>query len=657
MNCNKYFACAVFALLLVFNLKAQDPFYRTYDWETSPKVSAAEALDQSEGQIVLKDFRVAEYAYEKSGDLITYVTKHRKVKVFTDKGIEANNKVYIPSSGVIEFMQIKARSISPSGKISIIEKSSIKDVDDVESKGSFKVFAIEGIEKNSEIEYLYTYKKSGSYFGTEYSQSALPKLNFSYKIISPSNLIFEAKLYNSKTEIKKDTLPGNRNIVSIDIPKLDALKEEKYSFYNANLVRIEYKLAYNSVKGKARLLTWDNAADRYYHIICDFDKKDISATASFLKKLKLTGTEDVDKIRQLENHLKMKFDVRTGSSEEQENIDKIISTKIANHTGITRLYMCCFLQLGIKADLILSCDRTDRTFDAEFDTWDYLSNYLIYLPGLNTYMSPNNIYSRVGFIPPEYTGQKSMFIKEVDLGAGEAKSAIAKIKTIGYPEYTANMSNMDANVKFKDDWSETIVTLTQLSTGYGSYYTQPIIMLLSDLQKKEFQEKTLKIIGDDATMDKVTMSGVAEDEILVKPFVLGCTLKSPSLLEKAGNKYLFKVGMLIGPQAEMYQEGPRKTPAEITFTHGYSRKITVTVPDGYKVLSIEKLKINQNVTQDDKVLAEFISEYKLTGNTLEINVVENYRALYYPIEKFEDYRKVINAAADFNKIQLVFEKN
>jgi hypothetical protein len=657
MNRNNHFAYLLFALLLVFNIKAQDPFYRTYDWDASPKVTAPEALDQSEGQIVLKDLRVSEYAYEKSGDLITYVTKHRKVKVFSDKGIENNNKVYIPSSGVIEFMQIKARSISPSGKISNIEKSAIKEVDDVESKGSYKMFAIEGIEKNSEIEYLYTYKKSGGYFGTEYAQSALPKLNFSYKIICPSNLVFDPKLYNSNSEVKKDTLSGNRNVVTINLPKIDPLKEEKYSFYNANLIRIEYKLAYNSVKGKARLLTWDNAADRYYHIICDFDKKDISETNSFLKKLKLSGSDDLAKIRQLENHLKMKFETRTGSSEDNENIEKILSSKIANHTGITRLYMCCFAQMGIKAEVVLSCDRTDRAFDPDFDSWDYLAHYLIYLPGSNTFMSPTNIYSRVGFVPPEYTGQKSLFVKEVDLGAGEVKSAIAKLKTITYPEYTASQSNMEANVKFKDDWSETVIALTQTYTGYGAYYTQPIIMFLSDLQKKEFQEKTLKTIGDDASMDKVTMTGIAEEEILTKPFVMGCTLKSPSLLEKAGNKYLFKVGLLIGPQAEMYQEGARKTPAEITFTHSYNRKLVITVPDGFKVLSIEKLKINQNVMIDDKIAAEFVSDYKLTGNTLEINVVENYRALYYPIAKFEDYRKVINAAADFNKIQLVFEKN
>jgi hypothetical protein len=39
-----------------------------------------------------------------------------------------------------------------------------------------------------------------------------------------------------------------------------------------------------------------------------------------------------------------------------------------------------------------------------------------------------------------------------------------------------------------------------------------------------------------------------------------------------------------------------------------------------------------------------------------VKVHEDYKSIYYPKVKFQDFRKVVNAAADFNKIIVVFEK-
>jgi hypothetical protein len=52
----------------------------------------------------------------------------------------------------------------------------------------------------------------------------------------------------------------------------------------------------------------------------------------------------------------------------------------------------------------------------------------------------------------------------------------------------------------------------------------------------------------------------------------------------------------------------------------------------------------------------FTSTYKIAGNVVKISVVEYYKRVIYPLSIFENFRKVINAAADFNKITLVFER-
>ena len=44
-------------------------------------------------------------------------------------------------------------------------------------------------------------------------------------------------------------------------------------------------------------------------------------------------------------------------------------------------------------------------------------------------------------------------------------------------------------------------------------------------------------------------------------------------------------------------------------------------------------------------------------NTLIIICEESYTELSYPKERFEEYRSVINAAADFNKKTILLSKN
>ena len=62
-----------------------------------------------------------------------------------------------------------------------------------------------------------------------------------------------------------------------------------------------------------------------------------------------------------------------------------------------------------------------------------------------------------------------------------------------------------------------------------------------------------------------------------------------------------------------------------------------------------------NIT-DKSATMGFISTYTLNDAELLINIHEFYKEIYYPVDTFEEFRKVINASADFNKVVLVLEK-
>jgi hypothetical protein len=62
------------------------------------------------------------------------------------------------------------------------------------------------------------------------------------------------------------------------------------------------------------------------------------------------------------------------------------------------------------------------------------------------------------------------------------------------------------------------------------------------------------------------------------------------------------------------------------------------------------------MVRNGQVSCCFTSDYEVTGNQLVIYSTEYYSELTYPVEDFEDFRMVINAAADFNKKTILLSK-
>ena len=129
-----------------------------------------------------------------------------------------------------------------------------------------------------------------------------------------------------------------------------------------------------------------------------------------------------------------------------------------------------------------------------------------------------------------------------------------------------------------------------------------------------------------------------------------------ALIEKTGKDVLFKIGDVIGPQSELYQEKERQDPIDMFYAHHYSRTIKVEIPEAYKPAGLEALKMSIKFDFNGKPACGFVSDYKLENNLLTVNISEYYNVIQLPKEEFENFRKVINAAADFNKVNIVLEK-
>jgi hypothetical protein len=106
----------------------------------------------------------------------------------------------------------------------------------------------------------------------------------------------------------------------------------------------------------------------------------------------------------------------------------------------------------------------------------------------------------------------------------------------------------------------------------------------------------------------------------------------------------------------MYQEKERRLPFTIEYPHVLDRKVEVLIPEGYYVKNPDDINIKFTGEESGKNDMGFISSYTLEGNRLVITIHEYYKEINYAKSRADNYRQVINAAADFNKVVLVFEK-
>jgi len=87
-----------------------------------------------------------------------------------------------------------------------------------------------------------------------------------------------------------------------------------------------------------------------------------------------------------------------------------------------------------------------------------------------------------------------------------------------------------------------------------------------------------------------------------------------------------------------------------------NRKIVFEIPGGYSVKNLDDINLSVVHKENDTVTMGFVSNYTKSGNTVTVNIYETYAKIYYPLEQFEDFKKVINASADFNKIHRGLKK-
>lgn len=654
------------------------------EWDSKPIVHPVPPEYNNEPAFFVLNDLSMDYRHEGRNSTNVYYTMHRIVKVLDNRGIESFNTVSIPVNFGTRVPSIKARTILPNGQVREIPQSMIKVTKD--PTGRYKiVFAMEGVEKNAEIEMIVKTIRPASYFNELTFQYSIPVLHSTFSMSYPKDLTFRERGFNGYPTVKEEE-SKTRKSMKIAVHDIPAAHEEPHSFYSQNVMRAVISIKdFAADFDKTQELNFDSLARYIYTTNYKYTTREKGAVNKFLMELGVdVRNKERDNIIRIENGIKTRitqyalvdyedrdqvipsrgqfrslslYDVDHDA--DRDVLDSVLSKHAATPEGMVRLFAACFTQAGIAHELGLTANRQEYVVNSNMPNLNEMDTWLFYFPKEKKFLAPVNTFYRYPMVPAEVTGNKGVFCT---MPAGKSRTEmlqpIYEMRKVAPFSYKESVASVNANVSFNKEM-DALLDISYAYTGYEAADLRTTLAVIPRDKIKDLVKQQVTVADKHADILNYTISGEGFQAYNTnKPLEIYASVQNSSLMAKAGkDKYLFSVGHIIGQQDELYNEDERHMPVDLVYPHSYSRTITVNIPKGYKVTNLGSLKLDADHIDDDgNVVMAFKSDYRADGNKLIITVSEFYNQLHFEVTDYERYRKVVNTAADFSKVVLLLEK-
>ncbi|KIC03589.1 hypothetical protein OA88_02210 [Flavobacterium sp. JRM] len=634
---------------------AQDYSFKDYDWKEKETTIEIPKQYKDEKEVILnRTTKIEIIVVGKAAQ--QYRLFHEKIYINSDESIERNNKIYIPFNEDETLLLNKARVILKNGKVITLDKGDIKEEVDAEKGLKYHYFAVNGLEKGAVIEKLYILQETPELDGkTIKMQSQYPIAELNFELIYPVHLVFKTKSYNGLSEpVLDDKKFENKTVLSIHDKNIIALKnDEAYSNWDVQLRLLRYKLNANNYSGSKNINNFkEYATSLYERINPELDKKQQKAITEFCSKIPKSNDLQ-EQIWNIENTIKKSIAYDKYVSQ-KETLTEVIKSKQACSIDILKLYVTVLKNFNIENNVVFTSNRYEIPFDKNFESYENLSEFLFYFPSIKKYLTPTEMEFRIPLFPAYLANNNGLFIKE-KVFAG-VKMGISEINFIEIPDATITHDFMDITIDFTKDIENPLITSKFTYGGYSGLNFQPIKDFVSDEQYQTMLKSIAENYTSQTEFKTLTTENDGTDFIGKKPFIINLTFDGKEIIQKAGANYLVSAGKTIGKQMELYQENKRMLPIEIDYPHSYTRKIKLILPKGATIKNLEKFNMDFKTQINGKTEAGFTSKYTKNNNEVIIENSEFYNIVNYPLSSFEQYKAVINAAADFNKVVVIISK-
>lgn len=640
----------ILALLPVF-LGAQEPAYKDFKFDDTPFTPSEELA--SEKEIIINQHTQVEYIAEEnhSSEILSYYVKKY---INSQEAIENNNKTYIPLNKGVTLLDVQLRVTHKNGKVTTLNEKSIEKEHNSQTGVDYNYFPVDGLEIGAIIDLHYVVKGPADITGRIFLMQGENYIQHrSIALIYPNHLKFISRSYNGAAELTEDkeTYSDRIALVGTNENVAGIANDESYSNWYKNIKYIHTRF-YNN--------TYAQTADPYgekeftakvhANLHRDLDKNEQKALANFVKSIH-KESDPLMQIRAIESVVKTT--IQHNKYIDSSSITEVLRSKQGTLNDLTLLYINLFNTYDIPYEIVFTANAYRYPFDPKFVSYLSLDDVLFYFPDIKSYLDPVTIYTRTPVIDVAYHNQYGLFIQN-KIYAG-VKMGISDFKKIELPYF------------FSKDLADIHVNLTQLEnpivtsritfSGDMAYSSQAYLYFASPRERELIEKDLFKNYNIQADFITATVKNIDVERIGLDPFIVEASYPATDLLKKAGTNFIFEIGAVIGKQMEFYSDKPRKLPIQLNSGRSYERTITLDLPQGYHIKNIEDLDKVYYLDSENKSLAYFTITHQLQDNKLTITNLEGYNFTELPVSYWDEYRKIINAAADFNKLSLILELN
>ena len=633
-------------ILFTYTLSSYSQFYKDYSWEEEANIVDLEATLMNESSIGVFEKTIVEFISGKfSNTIIKYETHHYQIKVLNDKGVSKHSNIIIPMNEVTNLKDIKVRIIDENGQLSEFDNNTINELGDFESSVNFKNFHLAGLNDNSTIEVLYTLEKQYNIHGNKILQKSYSIKKSEFLLIpGPTQGIIKTYSVNSKV---KDTIINTYPAKIIKVVDIPAIIDEEYATAIANRQRLSFQCPLPDDNMNQEDY-WENIVSNISPIMFpkNIHPKIFEISSELIQKNEINEYNIANNI---DDYIKNNFTISENDNVSLNNINYILENKTSNDFSIIQVYTQLLTAAGINYEIVITSNRYYNRFDPEFFDPNMLREFLIYFPEEKKYIAPNRLEYRIGEAPFDLLGNYGIYIDRL---------LNFYFSEIIQSDQSYSRIKRNIKVEFERKLKKIVIDEYQEYSGHWATNNRSLLNF-SD-------EEGLAGLKDYLTASGIENKKVINYEIINAelfqknyntPFIVNSKISTESLTTKIKNGYQVKIGNVIGMQSQLYEDIDRFHPIEVTYPNQYDYRIVVKIPKGYSIEGLEGLVFNKSyISLMGNKICKFESNYEINETELVISIQEYYKTLRYQKNRYNEFRDVINSAADFYNTSIKFIK-
>ncbi|WP_448519720.1 DUF3857 domain-containing protein [Rhodoflexus sp.] len=618
----------------------------TYDWQEKRSLTGIPFNPAYSDAVIINERRVLEYAQQGDEKMYLYETVHKIIRINNREAIGRFNKVRIPLADVNHVITLKARTIHPSGTITEVTQQEIRSLQNVENTGAYLIFALEGLESGSEIEYIYQVRRDPSFFGRVTFEIPVPVWQLEFEIITPEHLIFEAKSYNHFPDLRMLALryPGKHSLYA----RLEQALQINEKVRQSHLMRVDYKLAYNTLKSNKPLYTWDDMARAVRATIYDFEavsEEDINRLYKHSTAIIGKASKEEDQIKAIIDYVSRNIRIIPDQEHLHESPISAIDTHIGGRMDIIRLYALLFTMADIPHRVLVTADRNRMGFDRDFATLFSLEEFIFHFTQSDRYFAPIHTEYGLGIIPAALQGNQALVVAP-PFDEWEEPIIEQLIENLPISDF---LQSIDQNCLYLQADEE----MDNLTAYWERSLSGHLAILLRRWHRNadadEFSAIMQKVVQ--YHVPQATITGLSWEESTLANNLPGMTirvgLKANSLLEYAGESRLLRIGRMV--ETSIRNHSP-------DYPFGRHYQIRLQLPEGWQLKNMDELNKSATLKQDNTIYAHFSASGQMEGSTLVITVEEYFPEVVIPESMTAQYQQVKNCATAFGYVTLVIQK-